>query len=199
MPKQHTSQLYLASASPRRRDLLAQLGLRFERIDIDIDESPTTAESPLTCVERLARAKAEAGWYAAQRQHCVPVLGADTIVVVNSTILGKPVDAADGQRMLRLLSGRAHRVITSVALCYNEQVTARTVTSDVQFAALSDTEITAYWHSGEGQDKAGSYAIQGLGGMFVERIAGSYSAIVGLPLFETAQLLRACGTDVLCR
>ena len=197
MQKSQTSQLYLASASPRRRDLLTQLGLRFERLDVAIDETPSADESPQTCVERLARAKAEAGWHTEQRQHVIPVLGADTIVLVDSTILGKPADAADGQRMLCLLSGRAHQVMTSVALCYNESVMLRTVISDVRFKALDADEIDAYWHTGEGHDKAGAYAIQGVGGMFVERIEGSYSAIVGLPLFETAQLLRACGTAVL--
>ncbi len=196
MPKQQTSQLYLASASPRRRDLLTQLGLRFERLDIDIDESPVPDESPQIYVERLARAKAEAGWHAVQRRQPIPVLGADTIVVSNSTILGKPSGEADALRMLQLLSGCRHQVMTTVAICCHERVTMRTVISDVYFTALSESEISAYWRTGEGQDKAGSYAIQGMGGMFVERIAGSYSAVVGLPLFETAQLLRECGTDL---
>ncbi len=197
MSEQQASQLYLASASPRRRDLLKQLGLRFARLDVDIDESPAPDEPPQTCVARLARAKAEAGWHSVQRQQSIPVLGADTIVVVNAAILGKPADAADAQRMLRLLSGRAHQVMTSVVVCYNERVMARTVISDVHFTTLSEDQINAYWRSGEGRDKAGAYAIQGIGGMFVERIAGSYSAIVGLPLFETAQLLRTCGTLVM--
>lgn len=197
MQKQPTTQLYLASASPRRRDLLTQLGLHFERIDVEIDERPVADESPQSCVERLACAKAEAGWHAAQRVHAMPTLGADTIVVVNSTILGKPVSRDDAQRMLRLLSGRAHQVMTSVAICYNKQVTASTVISDVYFKTLSEHEISAYEATGEGRDKAGAYAIQGVGGMFVKRIAGSYSAIVGLPLFETTQLLRGCGTVVL--
>lgn len=197
MQDQQTSQLYLASASPRRRELLTQLGLRFELLGVEVDEAPAPGESPQTCVERLARVKAEAGWHGAKREQSIPVLGADTIVVVDSTILGKPDDKTDAQRMLRLLSGRRHQVMTTVAVCYNGRVTARTVVSDVHFKGLAEHEIGAYWHTGEGRDKAGSYAIQGMGGMFVERIAGSYSAIVGLPLFETAQLLREFGIDVL--
>ncbi|MGI9284805.1 MAG: Maf family protein [Pseudomonadales bacterium] len=197
MQKQSTSQLYLASASPRRSDLLTQLGLRFELLSAEIDEQPAAGELPEACVTRLARAKAEAGWQAAQRRQRIPVLGADTIVVINSTILGKPRDETDARRMLRLLSGRKHQVMTTVAICHNERVTSRTVVSDVQFKVLGEHEISAYWQTGEGSDKAGSYAIQGVGGMFVEHIAGSYSAIVGLPLFETAQLLREFGIDVL--
>ncbi|MGI9295372.1 MAG: Maf family protein [Pseudomonadales bacterium] len=197
MQKQQASQLYLASASPRRRDLLTQLGVRFEILSVDIDERPAAGELPEACVTRLARAKAAAGWHAARRRRPIPVLGADTIVVVNSTILGKPRDADDALRMLRLLSGRTHQVMTAVAVHYHDRVDTRTVVSDVRFTALSEEEISAYWQTGEGCDKAGSYAIQGVGGMFVEHIVGSYSAIVGLPLFETAQLLRECGIDVL--
>ncbi len=194
---QQATQLYLASASPRRRDLLTQLGLRFELLNIAVDEQPAAGESPETCVVRLARAKAEAGWLAAQQQLLVPVLGADTIVVAGSTILGKPCDAVDARRMLCLLSGRTHQVMTALAVCSNGRVKTRTVVSDVLFKTLDEDEISAYWQLGEARDKAGSYAIQGVGGMFVERITGSYSAIVGLPLFETALLLRDCGIDVL--
>lgn len=195
MTKRKPWQMYLASQSPRRRELLTQMGLRFKSLSVQVDEQPHATEAPEACVARLARAKATAGWLAAQRELRIPVLGADTVVTVDSAILGKPRNEADASRMLRLLSGRRHQVVTSVAVCADDDIEACTVVSDVYFRSLSEQELSAYWRTGEGADKAGSYAIQGLAGTFVARISGSYSGIVGLPLFETAQLLRKFGVD----
>lgn len=178
----------LASSSPRRRELLAQLGVNFTLVKADIDESVLAAEDAKTYVQRLALAKAEAGL--ARLPEPKPVLGADTIVVIDNQILGKPSDFADFKRTMQLLSGRCHQVMTAIALVSPQHKLQQLVCTDVYFRALTDSEIEQYWQSGEPHDKAGGYGIQGLGGRFVKRINDSYTAVVGLPLCETEQLLQ---------
>jgi len=184
--------LYLASASPRRRELLAQIGVPFSLIDVSVDETPSPTESPEAYVERVAREKALAGLASLGDQDgCV--LGADTSVVLDQHILGKPVDRADGLAMLAALSGRTHRVMTAVALASRTACDVRVVISEVSFRVIEQAEAERYWASGEPADKAGGYAIQGWGAAFVSQLHGSYSAVVGLPLCETAQLVDAFG------
>jgi septum formation protein len=213
--------VYLASGSPRRRQLLEQIGVSFQVLKVNVDESVAVGETPREYVARLARAKAAAGvrcaaetfgGTAASGSAAAPasaaaapmisagvpvpgivVLGADTAVVVDGIILGKPADAPDGERMLRLLSGRAHEVLTAVALATPEGVASQVSTSEVTFREIDAEEARAYWRSAEPQDKAGGYAIQGYGAVFVSGLKGSYSGVMGLPLFETAELLRAAG------
>ena len=185
--------LVLASGSPRRREILDSLRLAYTVRPVDLDETPLPAEQPEDMVLRLAAAKADAG--AANEQELV--LGADTAVVVDNRALGKPVDRDDGLNMLALLSGRAHRVITGVALHGRTGTHTVLVGTDVYFRDISRDEALAYWQSGEPSDKAGAYAIQGLAGAFVTRIEGSYSNVVGLPVFETTKLLQAAGLDIL--
>jgi len=191
--------IYLASQSPRRRELLAQIGVDYSVLSVDVDETPLPGESPHAYVERLARDKAGAGWarVGADGALALPVLGADTAVVVDGEILGKPNDAAAGRAMLARLSGRAHEVVTGVCLCGERGPAAAVSCTRVWFRALSTADIDAYWASGEPCDKAGAYGIQGLGAVLVERIEGSYSGVVGLPLFETAALLRSYAIDPL--
>lgn len=187
--------LYLASGSPRRRELLTQLGLHFERIHADIDESVLPGEDARGYAERLARAKADAGW--AVVQSCAlperALLSADTTVVQDGVIFGKPQDAEDARRMLQAFSGRTHQVITAVAVRQGERVEQVTSVTDVTFRALSEADIQRYLDSGEAFDKAGAYGIQGKASVFVERISGSFTGVVGLPLFETAGLLSRFG------
>jgi septum formation protein len=179
------ARLVLASASPRRRDLLAGLGLRFEVRAAAVDESPRPGEPPADLVERLARAKAEA--VAGNRDEVV--IAADTVVVADGETLGKPVDAGDAARMLRRLGGRTHRVLTGVAVRHDGAAAATVVATEVTFTPLTEADIEWYVATGEPLDKAGAYAIQGAGGLFVARIAGSYHNVVGLPL---AQLESMC-------
>ncbi len=186
-----TSILYLASTSPRRRELLATLGIKFDVIPVVTDESPLDGEKPGDMVLRLATAKAEA---AAQRD-CV--LGADTVVVLGDRVLGKPRDAEEAVEMLLALSGRRHAVMTGVALKTASATHAVLSTTMVQFREIGRDEAYRYWQSGEPCDKAGAYGIQGLGGMFVKAIEGSYSGVMGLPVFETVELLKLAGIDVL--
>ncbi len=186
--------LILASASPRRAELLEQIGVRFQVYAVDIDEAPRTDESPLAYVQRLAAEKSAA--CAAQRGLAIPILAADTTVVLGSMILGKPQDQADAVSMLRLLSGKTHQVFTALSLRGHTHDEAVSIT-EVTFKSLSEQEIQAYWQSGEPLDKAGAYAIQGQGGLFVRTINGSFSGVVGLPLFETGQLLAQQGIDIL--
>jgi septum formation protein len=190
--------LVLASASPRRRELLAGLGVEFTVAPADIDEQVRPGEPPLDYVRRMAIEKARAGYAQAAAQAGVTgltVMGADTAVVLGTAILGKPVDRADGIRMLELLSGQAHQVLSSVALTDGQRLEERTSVTDVVFRPLRSGESAAYWETGEPHDKAGAYAIQGLGALFVEELSGSYSGVVGLPLFETAAMLLDFGCD----
>ncbi len=180
--------LYLASASPRRRELLAQIGVPFTTQVVPIDETAQPGEAPDAYVERLARAKAQAALDTLNDRDAV-VLGSDTAVVLDGRILGKPVDREDALATLAALSGREHQVLTAVALVSDNRAEARVVTSTVRFKPLDRTQIEAYWATGEPRDKAGSYGIQGLAAVFVSQMQGSYSAVVGLPLCETAELL----------
>ena len=180
----------LASASPRRRELLAQIGVPFRIASSAVDESVLPGELPRNYVTRLARAKALAVRAA---DESLPVLAADTTVVIDGVLLGKPADATEGLRMLQLLSGRTHEVLTAVALAGVSGVSESLSASQVSFRAVTAAECAAYWHSGEPRDKAGGYAIQGLAAVFVNALHGSYSGVMGLPLYETAQLLRASG------
>lgn len=181
--------LYLASASPRRRELLAQIGVSFVTRVQPIDETPLPAEAPAAYVERLALAKAQAVFSTLDDRHDAVVLGSDTAVVLDGRILGKPVDREDALATLAALSGREHQVLTAVALVSDSRAEARVVTSTVRFKPLDRTQLEAYWATGEPRDKAGSYGIQGLAAVFVSQMQGSYSAVVGLPLCETAELL----------
>lgn len=187
--------IYLASQSPRRRDILRQIGVRHEVIPVVVPELPAATESALDYVQRLAREKAAAGFQALvdRALPLAPVLGADTLGLLDGEILEKPRDQAHGAAMLRQLSGRTHQVITAVALHSAAQQALLVSTTHVTFRALSDAEIAAYWHTGEPQDKAGGYAIQGLGAVFVEELRGSYSGVVGLPIEATCALLQQCG------
>ena len=182
--------LCLASASPRRRELLAQIGVPHVVTSADIDETVLPGESPAEYVLRMARNKAVVVRDAGQR---LPVLAADTAVVLDGVIYGKPRDREHALDMLRRLSGRTHEVLTAVALADHRGTRTRLSLSEVTFRTLTEEECAAYWESGEPRDKAGAYAIQGLAAVFVERISGSYSGVMGLPLFETAELLRAAG------
>ncbi|WP_447853624.1 Maf family protein [Enterobacter mori] len=179
--------IYLASGSPRRQELLTQLGVSFERIVTGIEEKRAEGESAQQYVSRLAREKAQAG--VVQTPRDLPVLGADTIVILNGEVLEKPHDADHAARMLRKMSGQMHQVMTAVALADSQNVLDCLVVTDVTFRVLTDDEIAAYIASGEPMDKAGAYGIQGLGGCFVRKINGSYHAVVGLPLVETYELL----------
>lgn len=178
--------LYLASGSPRRRELLEQLGLRFERLSTQVEEQKRPDEPAEAYVRRLACEKAQAGVAVAEQD--LPVLGADTIVVLNDAVLEKPANEAAAAEMLAKLSGQTHRVMTAVALADAKQILDCLVVTEVTFRTLSADDIAAYIASGEPMDKAGAYGIQGLGGNFVRKINGSYHAVVGLPLVETAEL-----------
>lgn len=183
--------LLLASASPRRHELLQQIGVRFAPVAHEVDETPRSGEVATDYVQRMAREKARC---AASRT--VPgrvVLGADTAVVLDGQILGKPRDRADAVKTLLALAGRSHQVCSAVALCDGGRTETRLSLTEVMFRPLSRGEAEAYWETGEPADKAGSYGIQGVGALFVTRIEGSYSAVVGLPLHETAQLLDEFG------
>ena len=188
-------QFYLASQSPRRRDLLQQLGLHFEILPAAIDETPQPGEAPADCARRLAEAKADAVWNSPARRHSIPVLAADTVVALDEHLLGKPVDDADARAMLAALSGRCHQVITAVALRVGEHRDSLVQTSTVCFAKLSPRDIERYLAWGESADKAGAYAIQGRAAAFVRELRGSYTGVVGLPLYETCQLLQRHGIE----
>ena len=188
-------QLQLASTSPRRREILAALGLSFSVVHVDVDETPRTGEAPDEMVVRLAVAKAEA----APCGENTVVIAADTAVVVDGRVLGKPAGEDDCLEMLGALAGRRHTVYTGVAVRAATRTRTALSATDVQFRDIGPDEALAYWQSGEPRDKAGAYGIQGLGGMFVERIEGSYSGVVGLPVFETAALLDEAGFGLLGR
>lgn len=195
MPAASATFVYLASRSPRRRELLAQIGVAHRVIPADVDESPREGEPPRAYVERLARAKAEAGWHAVEREGLdpAPVLAADTTVALGARILGKPADRAEAEAMLAQLSGRRHEVFTGIALRFGTRLESAVSASEVAFGPLTPAEIRAYVASGEADDKAGAYGIQGRAGAFVAELRGSYSGVMGLPLHETARMLRASG------
>jgi septum formation protein len=201
------SAIYLASRSPRRRELLMQMGVRFEpllfregpRQDEDTDEAVRPGEPPDDYVRRVTRLKAEAAWKRVVMRRGLqrkPVLAADTTVALGGEILGKPADRADADRILRTLSGTQHRVLTAVAMAFEARLELAVSESLVTFAALDESRIAAYVQSGEPFDKAGAYAIQGRAGTFVSRLEGSYTGVMGLPLYETAELLRKFGIVV---
>ena len=188
--------LILASASPRRRELLDQIGVDYQVAVADIDETALPAEQPPAHVRRLARLKAQAVHRRLGPDR--PVLGADTVVVLDGDILGKPRSRAHGLAMLRRLSGRAHQVLSAMCLILADGRALEAVsTSQVHFRPLDEREIIAYWETGEPCDKAGAYAIQGRGAIFVRHLEGSFSGVMGLPLYETAELLRQAGIEVL--
>ncbi|MBD7986428.1 septum formation inhibitor Maf [Luteimonas sp. Sa2BVA3] len=185
--------LHLASKSPRRRELLARLGLDFGVLDIEVVEERAPGESPDAYVARVAREKAGAGLLRVVAVPGAVVLGSDTEVVLGDEVFGKPADAADAGAMLRRLSGRTHRVLTAVSLVSAGREASVLVESEVSFAGLSDADIAEYVASGEPMGRAGAYAIQGGAERFIRRLAGSYSGVMGLPLHETAGLLRGFG------
>jgi septum formation protein len=199
--------IYLASKSPRRRELLRQVGVEFELLSLrsdpsrgaDVSEDERPGESPLDYVARVAREKGAFAWNVLhmRRQPLRPVLSADTTVTIDGQILGKPADADEAAAMLERLSGRTHQVLTSVALHHTDIAEQVTQVSNVRFARLSPATIKAYCATPEPYDKAGAYGIQGLAALFIEHIEGSHSGIMGLPVFETAQLLRKAGVEFL--
>jgi len=199
--------IYLASRSPRRRELLQQIGVKFEpllfregsRQDNETSEDVQAGEQPDDYVRRVTDLKVNAAWDRVVMRRGLqrkPVLAADTTVALASEILGKPADKADAERMLKLLSGTQHRVLTAVAVKFEDQTRMEVSESFVTFTPLDEARITAYVASGEPFDKAGAYAIQGRAGAFIERLEGSYTGVMGLPLFETARLLREFGVTV---
>jgi septum formation protein len=183
--------VYLASASPRRRALLAQIGVPFQLLELEVDESVAAGETPQTYVVRVACAKARAGWE--RRRAAAPVLAADTTVVLDGRILGKPRDGRDAEDMLLALAGRTHEVLTAIALASAAGVQSRLSRSTVTFRQISAAEAQQYWDTGEPRGKAGGYAIQGRAAVFVADLRGSYSGVMGLPLYETAELLQSSG------
>ena len=187
-PKMADPYLYLASNSPRRAELLNQIGVSFSRVEANIEECPQSGESAVQYVSRLALQKALAGF--ANSDKTRPVLGADTIVVQQGKILEKPRNQTHAREMLNMLSGATHQVLTAVALVDNRQQKQILVTTDVTFKTLTEQDISDYWQTDEPLDKAGGYGIQGIGGKFVTHINGSYSAVVGLPLYETDTLIK---------
>jgi len=192
---QSAQSIYLASRSPRRQELLAQIGVKFEVMALDVDEAVLEGEAPRAYVERLARAKAEAGWQRIERENLprAPVLGADTTVAVGGRILGKPADGREAAEMLATLSGRLHEVLTALALRFGARLESAVSVSQVRFKTLSREEIARYVATRECEDKAGAYGIQGHAARFVAELRGSFSGVVGLPLYETAQLLERIG------
>jgi len=180
---------YLASASPRRHELLTQIGVRFDVVNVDVDETPLAEESPEDYVQRVALAKAQAGLKTLDDDSDAVVLGGDTSVICNGQVFGKPENQAHAREMLMALSGAEHEVYSAISVVGAARQTTRLVKTKVRFRALSEQECEAYWQTGEPQGKAGGYAIQGLGSIFVAGIEGSYTGVVGLPVAETAQLL----------
>jgi septum formation protein len=199
--KQTIKKIYLASKSPRRRELLRQIGIEFELLlnDSEVNEDVLPGEAPHDYVARVTRDKAEHAREIMLRRQLPmrPVLAADTTVVIDTAILGKPADMYEAVQMMRRLSGRTHQVLTSVAVAFGAEMWQITQSSDVVFAPLSEQTIAAYCDTPEPYDKAGGYGIQGPAAIFITNISGSYSGIAGLPLFETAQLLQKAGVYIL--
>jgi septum formation protein len=201
------NEIYLASKSPRRLELLQQMGVACKMVLLrddggrmrDVDEAPLPGENPFVYVERMAKMKADIGVLRAKQRALppMPLLGADTTVVYNGTILGKPGSAADATRMLKMLSGTTHEVLTSIAITNGNRMLHDTSVTRVRFRDITESEIQNYIASGEPMGKAGSYAVQGMGAIFVERIEGSYSGVMGLPIYETSVLLSRFGIQVL--
>lgn len=190
-------QLVLASASPRRAELLRRIGVAFAQWPVEVEETAADGEPPPDLARRLARAKAERG--AEEYGTELPLLGSDTVVALDGEVLDKPRDERDALAILARLSGRTHQVHTAVAVAHTGGIEDALVTSEVAMRTISPAEAAAYWATGECEDKAGAYAIQGYGAVFVSHLEGSYSGVMGLPLFETAELLRGVGIDVLPR
>ncbi len=197
--------IYLASKSPRRRELLKQIGVHYELLmtrdhapRIDVDESPLDNETAHVYVQRVVRLKAESALRVMRQRRLTPrpILTADTTVALDGQILGKPVDKADARRMLGQLSGQSHQVLTAVAVVANDDIRQVLTTSFVTFAKLDEDEIKHYVETGEPMDKAGAYAVQGLAAKYISKLSGSYSGVMGLPLYETATLLRQCGVQI---
>ena len=189
--------IHLASSSPRRHEILAALGVKFAAAGVDVNETRYAGEPVAHMVVRLAVAKATAA--RANVDQSLPVIGADTAVAIDDQVLGKPGSQDEALTMLATLSGRTHKVLTGVALDYAGEVRTATSVTEVRFREIGPDEAKCYWQSGEPLGKAGAYAVQGIGGIFVEDISGSYSGVVGLPAFETAALLADAGLDVLAR
>ncbi|NVJ58876.1 MAG: septum formation inhibitor Maf [Gammaproteobacteria bacterium] len=192
MDKIKFEQLCLASQSPRRRELLEQIGVKYFVLPADIDESIFSNEPPKTYVKRMALQKANAVLDVNPDIEC-PVLASDTAVVIGDEVLGKPADKQDGMAMLSQLSGNTHQVLTSIAMTDGKYSDCVVVESEVTFRVLSSREIEKYWMTGEGLDKAGCYAVQGLAASFITQITGSFSGVMGLPLRETSDLLSRWG------
>ena len=194
-----SKQLVLASQSPRRAELLSQIGVSFLKVPGDVDETPLYNERPLAYVERMAKEKAQhvanqlLGSELQQQHGHLVVLGSDTIGERNGEVLVKPTDKNDFTRMMNMMSNSVHYVHTAIAVCTEEKLWSQVVSTEVEFGELTQSDIDWYWQTGEPQDKAGGYAIQGLAGQFVKQIRGSYSAVVGLPLYETVQMLKNAG------
>ena len=197
--------IYLASRSPRRRELLSQIGVRFQVLmfrdrpetDAELDEAVLDGEAPRDYVERVARAKAQAGWKRLEQRNLprAAVLAADTTVAVSGRILGKPADRREAAEMLAALSGRSHEVLSAIVLRYDAQLECAVSVSEVEFKSLSPEDIRQYVATGECDDKAGAYAIQGRAAQFVAGLRGSFSGVMGLPLYETAQMLERMGAQ----
>jgi septum formation protein len=198
-PTPITQRIYLASRSPRRAELLQQIGIVFDVLPSDIDESVVAGEAPSAYVTRLAREKAEACLNALQRDQAalLPILAADTTVSIDGIILGKPESDEEAYAMLARMSGRRHEVHTGIAVATGAGIEVALSTTYVEMDALTDDAIHAYIATGEPRDKAGAYGIQGLAGTFIKHIEGSYSGVMGLPIYETAALLKRAGVDVL--
>jgi septum formation protein len=197
--------IYLASKSPRRRELLKQIGVHYELLmmrehapRVDVDETPLPHETAHTYVERIVRMKSDMALQVMRQRKLPsrPILTADTTVTLDGNILGKPVDKADAVRILLKLSGESHQVLTAVAVAVENDVKQVLTTSFVTFAPLSEEDIKRYVETGEPMDKAGAYAVQGVAAKFISKLSGSYSGVMGLPLYETANLLRQCGVPV---
>ena len=198
--------IYLASKSSRRRELLRQIGVSFEMLlsregsnrDVDINEEPLTGEDPLVYVRRVAEMKATLGWHRLDQRRLPRniVLAADTTISLDGGIIGKPASKGHAAEILGMLSGKTHQVLTAVTLRFETRIDTRVSVSEVTFRQLTEAEIRHYISTGEPMDKAGAYAIQGRGAIFITRLAGSYSGVMGLPLAETAQLLRDFGHPV---
>lgn len=200
------NQIYLASRSPRRRELLRQIGVKFNLLlmretlgrPIDIDEQPLVNETPTDYVYRIVQFKASEGWkrILQRKFHQLPVLVADTIVTLDGCILGKPKDIVQAEEMLKTLSGRSHQVLTAIGIGIKDKIQVRLSTSTVRFREISEREIRKYLAQNNVLDKAGAYAIQGMAAAFIADMSGSYSGVMGLPLYETAQLLEEIGIEL---